>query len=201
MADVTEAFVSAWIARFQGEVGARAEAEGLAARDFACTTLAAVVGSESFCLFQIGDGAIVYSLHDDAETYHCAFWPQRGEYENLTYFTTDDAAQEYADFLARDRRVDEIALFTDGLQRLALRYESRAPHTPFFRPMFAPVRSAPPGFSCGLSKDLGRFLDSDRINGFTDDDKTLVLATRRNSVERRDSSGNHEVRPTGGGLG
>jgi hypothetical protein len=45
--------------------------------------------------------------------------------------------------------------------------------------MFAPVRAAAAGFSAPLSSALTAYLALPRINERTDDDKTLILATRR----------------------
>ena len=78
-----------------------------------------------------------------------------------------------------DRSIDEVAIFTDGLQGLALHYESRRAHTPFFQPMFAWMRPAGSGYCEGLSSSLTSFLNSKKVNDRTDDDKTLILATRR----------------------
>jgi len=73
-------------------------------------------------------------------------------------------------------RIQEVALLTDGLQMLALNFAARKPHAPFFEPLFTALRGA-------VSPDdlvvpLRAFLDSDAVNSRTDDDKTLVLATR-----------------------
>jgi hypothetical protein len=66
---------------------------------------------------------------------------------------------------------------TDGLQRLALDFTARTPHLPFFQPLFAALRAAPDVES--LAGPFREFLDSQRINERTDDDKTLVLAISR----------------------
>ena len=65
---------------------------------------------------------------------------------------------------------------TDGLQMLALNFAGRTAHRPFFEPMFRRLRSAAPGE--GLPLALRRFLNSPAVNGRSDDDKTLILATR-----------------------
>ncbi|HET8629547.1 MAG TPA: PP2C family serine/threonine-protein phosphatase [Thermomicrobiales bacterium] len=183
VADLTAEFAAAWLTRFRHEVGLRADAEAALPRDFACTLLAAVVGEAGAAFVQLGDGAIVVAEADDADAYCWVFWPKRGEYENVTWFATDPAAAAQLDHAFVSRRVDEVALFTDGLQRVALHYASRTAHAPFFRPMFAPVRAATPGRAEGLSGALAAFLASDAVNERTDDDKTLVLATRRGAGE------------------
>jgi hypothetical protein len=177
--DMTREFVVAWLARFQGAIITRVEVAGGIPRDYACTLLAAVVGDDSAAYCQIGDGAIVVAAPDEPDGYCWVFWPQYGEYENETVFATDLDAPALIAVEQADRPVDEVALFSDGLQRLALHFEGRTAHAPFFRPMFAPVRAAEPGRAEALSAQLATFLASPAVNARTDDDKTLVLATRR----------------------
>jgi hypothetical protein len=177
--DLTREFVATWLADFRAEVATRAEAAEGTARDYACTLLAAVVGDAAAAYCQIGDGAIVVAAPDHPEDYGWVFWPQQGEFENTTHFATDPAAANLIAVEQADRPVDEVALFSDGLQRLALHYEGRTAHAPFFRPMFAPVRAAGPGRADALSAQLATFLASPAVNARTDDDKTLILATRR----------------------
>jgi hypothetical protein len=177
--EFTREFVQAWIGRFQSEVLVRAEAEGLRPRDFACTLLAAVVGIDSAAFVQIGDGAIVVSCSEEPDDYAWIFWPQKGEYENQTTFATDAGAREQFAHEIHEEGIDEVALFTDGLQRLALHFQSQTAHSPFFRRLFAFVRPTPDGFSPALSASLAAFLDSPQVRDRTDDDKSLILATRR----------------------
>lgn len=176
---VTRAFVVAWLAEFQADIAARAEAAGAVPRDYACTLLAAIVGDDTAAYCQIGDGAIVVATPDATGEYCWIFWPQQGEYENTTHFATDPAAANLIAVEVATRPVDEVALFSDGLQRLALHYEGRTAHAPFFRPMFVPVRAAAAGHAATLSAQLATFLDSAPVNARTDDDKSLILATRR----------------------
>lgn len=142
--------------------------------DFACTLLAAVVGTERAAFFQIGDGAIVYGEGDEFRLFTP---PQQGEYANSTHFVTDETAQDFLKVEIIERRIDEIAVFTDGLQRIALDFRTGTPHAPFFRPMFAPLRTEK--VAPTLEKQLIDFLDSPKINERTDDDKTLILASRK----------------------
>ena len=186
---MTRAFVVAWLADFQAEIAARAAAAGGVPRDYACTLLAAIVGGDAAAYCQIGDGAIVVAAPDAAGEYCWVFWPQQGEYENTTHFATDPAAANLIAVEVAARPVDEVALFSDGLQRLALHYEGRTAHAPFFRPMFAPVRAAEPGHAEVLSAQLAAFLDSAPVNARTDDDKSLVLATRRPQHETPPAAG------------
>jgi hypothetical protein len=171
-------FVADWLSGFQGQIQARAESEGQRPRDYACTFLGAVVTPERAALLQIGDGAIVLDAEDPA-VYDAFVWPQRGEYANETFFATDPAAFERVASDVVSRRIEEIALLTDGLQSLVLDQQQQRPHAPFFRSMFRVIRGAPAGHAAELSGALAIFLASPSVHARTDDDVTLVLATRR----------------------
>ena len=179
LSSLTRKFMQNWLTRFQSEATRRADSEGLKLRDYACTLLAAIVEGEQAVMLQIGDGAIVYSTPDAPDEYGHIFWPQKGEYENQTYFATDEAATANMNFVSVNEYIQDLSLFTDGIQRLALHFQSKTAHTPFFRMMFSPLRSVEAGYSETLSTSLAAFLDSPQVNNRTDDDKTLVLATRQ----------------------
>ncbi|OBR54756.1 PP2C family serine/threonine-protein phosphatase [Paraburkholderia tropica] len=155
-----------------------ASARGVPTRELACTLLGAVIGPTQAMYFQIGDGAIVVR-HDDGLS--PVFWPESGEYANMTYFVTDANASEHLYYEERDT-TDEVALFTDGLQRLALVFATETAHAPFFEPMFKALRASSDEQTDELCAALKRFLSSDAINERTDDDKTLILATRRSGA-------------------
>lgn len=101
------------------------------------------------------------------------------DYADQVPFADPPEAAERLEFELVNERVDEVALFTDGLQNLALHFQTQTAHTPFFRPMFEWLRPAPEGRREKLSASLAAFLDSPKVNDCTDDDKTLILATRR----------------------
>jgi hypothetical protein len=172
-----------WYAAARGVVEAAAAAHGATdLRELACTLLVAVVGEAEAAFAQVGDGAIVV-LEDGAEAggdgdYKPVFWPQTGEYANTTNFLTGPDYEKKVAFAALDVAVDELALFTDGLQTLALRIAEHRAHGPFFAPLFRTLRAARGPDTEPLREPLRRFLDSPRVNERTEDDKTLVLATR-----------------------
>lgn len=172
-------FIAEWVDKFRRLAFGWSHDESVRIQDLACTLLAAVVWSDRAVYFQIGDGAIVESRRDEPDRYTVACWPQQGEYANMTNFLTDADAAEKVVREERSGAIDEVAIFTDGIQRLALDYRSRSAHAPFFAPLFAWLRPRPGGYSQELSDSLGVYLNSEKINSRTDDDKTLVLATRR----------------------
>lgn len=163
-----------WYARVRGQLSLEASLRGLDIRDLACTLLTAIVGDDAAVFSQIGDGAIVYREGNEFTT---AFWPQNGEYANTTFFLTNPGFEERLAFRSLGKQVDELAVFTDGLQSLALHYASRTVHAPFFEPMFDSLRRSTDIGS--LEGSLKEFLKSKAVIDRTDDDKTLILATRQ----------------------
>jgi len=142
-------------------------------RELSSTLLLAVLGPDSCGFAQVGDGVIVY--REQAELRH-VFWPDNGEYSNTTYFVS---APSYVDRLQcrlHPTAAAEVALMTDGLQNLALRLAEKAVHAPFFEPMFQSLRQCETTEQ--LVAPLQQFLNSPAVNARTDDDKTLMLATR-----------------------
>ena len=123
---------------------------------------------------QLGDGAIVFR---QAHDYRVAFWPEPAEYANETNFLTDDHAIASIQFDTFNETINEVAALTDGLQRLALDFGDRTAYAGFFEPLFDELRRSEDPKS--LSKPFRLFLDSERVNNRTDDDKTLVLAIRQ----------------------
>jgi len=156
------------------DITAAAEARNTTARSLACTLLGTVIGPDQALYFQVGDGAIVVKQEGQLTP---VFWPDSGEYANMTYFVTDANAQDHLRAEVRDT-TDELALFSDGLQRLALVFATESAYAPFFEPMFNALRSSNDEQTDALCAALERFLGSDAINRRTDDDKTLILATR-----------------------
>jgi hypothetical protein len=163
------------VAHVRAEIALASAWHGSTTRQFACTLVGAVIGVDHALVFQIGDGAVVVR---SADRLLPIFWPESGEYANMTYFVTDPDASAHLQ-AARIDAPDEVSLLTDGLQRLALVFATREAHSPFFEPMFAALRGVDPSRCIQLNADLARFLASPAINARTDDDKTLVIATRR----------------------
>jgi hypothetical protein len=146
-------------------------------RDFASTLCVAIIGPKLSYFFQIGDGAIILG---NQFLYGVVFWPQSGEYANSTNFLTLDQYQQHLEFITTESRYTSIALMTDGIERIALRFDSQIPHAPFFEPLFRALRSTDNVES--LNEGLRGFLNSASVQHRSDDDKTLVLASRTDSA-------------------
>ncbi len=180
VADLTRDVVAGWIAALRARLGEQAAAAGRELRAYASTLVGAVVGSQLAVFFQIGDGAIVVSAPEEGyDGYGWIFWPGGGEYENTTFFVTDAEFLNHLEWTLIERPFDEVALFSDGLQRLALHFQTRTAYAPFFRSKLAPIAAAADVPAEALSAELARFLASPVVEARTDDDKTLILATRR----------------------
>jgi ADP-dependent phosphofructokinase/glucokinase len=75
--------------------------------------------------------------------------------------------------------ISEVAIFTDGLQHLALTYKDKTVYKKFFKPMFNSMHNLSEFQKERVNASLCSFLDSQSVNSRTDDDKTLVLAVRQ----------------------
>jgi serine/threonine protein phosphatase PrpC len=170
-----------WLTDVFGEV--RAAVERLAAnpevgspptplRELATTLLVLVATADWLAVAQVGDGAVVVQRTD--QTLETVTTPDHGEYVNQASFLTDAAYAAELQCTVRDvRDVAGMALFTDGLERLALVTTTNEAFAPFFRPLFA-FATEPDADT----DEVERFLTSDRVCRRTDDDKTLVLVVR-----------------------
>lgn len=140
--------------------------------EFASTLLLLVLYADRTLAAHIGDGAIVI----DDGSLRVLSWPEQGEYANTTVFLTMDEALESARFYEAGP-VHRFALFSDGLQSLALSYATRSAFAPFIEPMLKPLAACDRD-TTSLEAALVAYLATDAINERTDDDKTLVLGVR-----------------------
>jgi hypothetical protein len=175
-ASIDRTFVVEWIGSVQSEIAAIAAEDGRESRDYACTMLGAVIAKSGSAYVQIGDGAIVVGTEEPGE-YTWIFWPQHGEYANVTNFLTQELATETLEF-DTGPPVREIALFSDGIERLVLDFSARSVHSPSFRPIFKWLAGTEPSDLQQPADALIAYLGSEHVNKRTDDDKTLVMATR-----------------------
>jgi hypothetical protein len=170
---ITKTEVLNWFELIRSDIEERAAALQVPSRELATTLLGGVVSADNACFMQIGDGSMVIRRGD---SYECVFWPQSGEYANTTNFLTDKEFAKSVEVTLVDEVIDEFVAFTDGLERLILNFSEQRVHEPFILPMLASIRrssDADPFF-----EPLRSFLNSSRVNERTDDDKTLILATR-----------------------
>lgn len=150
-----------------------AEVRECGLRDLAATLIVVAVTDEWAICAHVGDGAAV--LRDEAGALHLLATPQNSEYVNETTFLVSTDYLTAAQFTVWRGRAQSVALFSDGLQRLALQMPLGKPHAPFFAPLFQFAAQA----GENADEQLAAFLRSPRITGRADDDLTLVLAARQ----------------------
>jgi hypothetical protein len=144
-------------------------------KSFAATLVATIVTPGSYVSLHIGDGGIV-GRDVASGTWKTVSWPEHGQYASTTYFITDEPEIRMR-VTRQERSFDALAIFSDGIERLALSFSKTEPHGPFFDSMFRAVGSSKAkGCDLDLSRKLAGFLDSPAINSRTDDDKSLILA-------------------------
>lgn len=169
--------VAEWFQSLRATIRRQADADAQPINHYACTFLGAIVGERGSVYVQLGDGAIVVkSEAESGQDYEWIFWPQHGEYANSTYFVTQEGVEPLLQ-VKTGLPVDEIALFTDGIERLVLDMTQKTVHGPAFKPIFDWLATTVPERSGQPSLALTAYLDSDHINRRTDDDKSLVMAT------------------------
>ncbi len=160
----------------RSKIYSTAEATGKTARDYACTFLALLSSDQGTLTFQVGDGGIVLDVGANLEL---SIVPMGGDYANMTHFVTDESALDHLESKHYEGRVDRAAVFSDGVQRLALNLSEGTPHEPFFAPFFGVLSSITPDQRQQLEPALVRFLESDQVNERTDDDKSMAIAVWR----------------------
>lgn len=181
---IDQEFAERWLEFVQEAIARLADTDGRPISDYACTILGAVISTHGASYLQIGDGAIIVATEEPGE-YNWIFWPQHGEYANSTYFLTQDTASEALMF-EPGPSVQQIAIFSDGIERLVLDMAARTVHSPAFRPIFHWLAGTAPDGAQEAGQALASYLSSDHVNSRTDDDKTLVMATRASVAQLQD---------------
>ena len=149
----------------------QAVSHGYSIDDLACTLLVVIATPVWVIAMQIGDGFIVVRFQQ--EEHILLFQPDKGEYINETTFVTSVNALDKMRVCVQPGHQEFICAATDGLERLAIRMSDWTPFAPFFQPLEEYLRET----NDPEQKDeyLKSFLDSERLNARTDDDKTLLL--------------------------
>jgi len=145
-------------------------------RDYSATLIMAVLTDELVIGGMVGDCAAVALKESDELFSLCK--PQKGEYANVTNFITHRDLKNIVDVQVYRGAAVGIGVFTDGLAELALNISENSPHAPFFHPLFNFVKAVRHGDELLAEEKLATFLNSERVNARTDDDKTLVLAVK-----------------------
>lgn len=157
----------------RGAVEAQAKDRSLPLCDLASTLIAVIAGPEAVAAIQVGDGAVVAGTTDSQ--IFAVTQPARGEYLNETIFLTSDGAPETVQPKVWRGPLARLAVFSDGLQTVALHLADDQPHAGFFLPLFRFLETQSDPLQ--TQEALVSFLASPRLRERTDDDVTLFLAT------------------------
>jgi len=149
----------------------KAEDRGMDVRELATTLILLQATPYSVTALQVGDGSAVIEDHQNGVT--SLTKPQVGEYINETTFITAEDAMDQVQTVTHQVGPSGGAVFSDGLQLLALKMPGGTPHTPFFDPLLRFVSSATD--ASAADEELRSFLSSPRVTSQTTDDLTLVL--------------------------
>jgi hypothetical protein len=153
-------------------VEAAAAAREVSPRELATTLIAVIATAEFVAAAQVGDGAAVIGEVDGKAIALTA--PQSGEYINETTFLVSPNAIDKTQVAVWRGAPAHLAVFSDGLQMLALKLPDGAAHAPFFAPLFRFVAQMTE--AAEAQEQLKEFLHSPRITARADDDLTLLLA-------------------------
>jgi len=126
----------------------------------------------SITAMQIGDGFLaVRPVDGDLQL---LFTPDKGEYINETTFITSSNAFEEMQVKVLEKPCSFICASTDGLEKVAINFKDWQPFPPFFNPLEEYMKE-----TVETHEDdqyIIDFLNSERLNARTNDDKTLLLA-------------------------
>lgn len=142
---------------------------------YANTLLLAIQTETLLGAAQVGDGGIVVS--DSQDGFQLFTSPQRGEYANQTTFITSRNGLETMEVRVAEAQPRYLAMFSDGLQNLVIESATQQPFRPFFSNVFQWLeKQSDPR---RVESELASLLRSPRVTAKSDDDITLLLATRR----------------------
>jgi hypothetical protein len=173
----TDDVIWAWLDAARDRIAHAAEKRFVSRQAFGSTLVLLIASPNEILVAHIGDGAVV--ARDAQQNWTALSWPENGEYASTTYFVTDDPSPKLR-VCRFVEKFDGYAIFSDGIEAIALDLQSSTPHAPFFRSMISAVdKELVPGKSRILSNALNDFLNSERVCAKTDDDKSLILVSTR----------------------
>lgn len=141
-------------------------------RELGCTLLSFIASEDWIAAMQIGDGFIVCQTAE-SDAYELLFRPDKGEFINETLFVTSKGAVQDLQYSFQRSPQQFICVATDGLEKVAISFQDWSAHQPFFKPFQDCLRLIPE--PTDQKEYIQTFLESDRLNARTDDDKTLLL--------------------------
>lgn len=172
-----ELYVRKLICHLRQRLQKKAAEENISFHELSSTLLAFCATSTTLYFFQIGDGFAVMrqNTQNKKGEYQLIAVPQKGEYENETYFLTSNHVYEVTKSLIISPLPSFLAVATDGIENAALKKPDLIPYKPFFEPLETFLNEQAQSGQKGISKELIDFLKSSKFQEKSSDDKTLLL--------------------------
>jgi len=148
-----------------------AELHELNVRDLNATLLVYISIKDRQFFGQVGDCT---AIGKSSDTYKVLVPQQRGEYANATFSICNMESIENGLYEKCDGFYPMVALMSDGVESISVSAKDSTVSSLFFDPFFK-VFSHQNYNQAEVQKSLERFLQSERINKKTDDDKTLLF--------------------------
>ncbi|OIP71253.1 MAG: hypothetical protein AUK48_12695 [Oscillatoriales cyanobacterium CG2_30_44_21] len=154
-------------------IQAEAESRQVNMRELSTTLLIVVATPDLVAAIQVGDGAIVVA-NQKGTAITLTTSPPIEESLDLATFLTSPNGIDSAQICLWEGKPAQLAMFSDGLQMLALQMPQGVAHAPFFAPLFKFIAESKD--LDAAHQELTGFLRSPRVCDRTDDDLTLLLA-------------------------
>ena len=151
-----------------------AEIESIDIKDLNATLMVFIaVDDERQFVAQVGD-CVTIALDDETDEYSIIIHPQKGEYANQTYSICNKESIENGAYYKLEKPYKKIAMMSDGIESFTIDTATEKVSKGFFDPFFNAFDKE--HFTEeNASLSLSKFLNTERINKKTDDDKTLVF--------------------------
>ncbi|QDV79079.1 protein phosphatase 2C domain-containing protein [Botrimarina mediterranea] len=151
----------------------RARRLGRQPAELATTLIVTAATPAGLIAAQVGDGAVVIEEAGRRDARLATVTKGRREaVANVTRLLTSYDFALHARYARRLGRLRAFAVFTDGLENLALDRHGE-PFAPFFQPLWGALRAA--GDRRSMRRLLNEFLQSPKLAERTDDDITLAI--------------------------
>lgn len=168
--------IDTWINTVRDRISEAADLHESKVRDFAATLVAMIADEHGYSAILIGDSLLAVQSSDGK--WQMPLEPMHGTYASSTYFVTDDPSPKTS-MHTSDTRIFRAVLFSDGLERIALKGPHKEIKGSFLDSLFDAIsEDTHPGRDRMMSEDLRAWLKSESVCEFTDDDKTLLLFQR-----------------------
>ncbi len=142
-------------------------------RDLHCTLQAVVATPKRWAGLQIGDGFVVYQQD---QRWQCLAGAEQDGYLNETHFITQDDSWDHATLLELPQPPTAWCCSSDGLEHLALQQPGHCPFPGFFNPLQQFINST--NHRKDADAELETWLSSEAVQSRTDDDCSLIVASR-----------------------